>query len=96
LPHRRPRRHALDCGADGVVILASNQGTYLGSADQDELFAPSMNAGAVVFVHPADLPGPVVDGIAPFAADFLQTRPAPPTCWCVTASCAAIPVSGSS
>ena len=30
---------ALDSGADGVVLLASNQGTYLGTADQDELFA---------------------------------------------------------
>ena len=26
---------------------------------------------AVVFIHPADLPGPTVPGIAPFAADFL-------------------------
>jgi 6-methylsalicylate decarboxylase len=62
---------ALDSGADGVVILASDQGTYLGTADQDELFARLNERGAVVFVHPADLPGPVVDGIAPFAADFL-------------------------
>ena len=27
--------------------------------------------GAVAFIHPADLPGPVVDGVPPFAADFL-------------------------
>ena len=30
-----------------------------------------MPRSAVVFIHPADLPGPVVPGVLPFAADFL-------------------------
>ena len=25
----------------------------------------------MVFIHPAELPGPAVDGVPPFAADFL-------------------------
>lgn len=58
-------------GADGVVLLANNAGTYLGQAGQDDLFAALDARSAVVFIHPADLPGPAVDGVAPFAADFL-------------------------
>jgi 6-methylsalicylate decarboxylase len=57
--------------ADGVVLLANNAGTYLGQEGQDELFAALNERSAVVFVHPADLPGPIVPGVAPFAADFL-------------------------
>ncbi len=60
-----------ELGADGVVLLANNAGTYLGQAGQDELFAALDARSAVVFIHPADLPGPAVDGVAPFAADFL-------------------------
>ncbi|WP_030620327.1 amidohydrolase family protein [Streptomyces fulvoviolaceus] len=63
---------ALDeLGADGVTLLANNQGTYLGAGGQDELWRTLDERGAVVFVHPADLPAPAVDGIPPFAADFL-------------------------
>lgn len=57
--------------ADGVVLLANNAGTYLGQDGQDDLFAALDARSAVVFVHPADLPGPVVPGVMPFAADFL-------------------------
>ncbi len=57
--------------ADGVVLLANNAGTYLGQEGQDDLFATLDARSAVVFVHPADLPGPVVPGVLPFAADFL-------------------------
>jgi hypothetical protein len=39
--------------------------------EQDPLFEAQNRRDAVVFVHPAELPGPAVDGIAPFAADFL-------------------------
>jgi 6-methylsalicylate decarboxylase len=60
-----------DLGADGVVLLANSAGTYLGQDGQDELFAALDARSAVVFIHPADLPGPAVDGVAPFAADFL-------------------------
>jgi 6-methylsalicylate decarboxylase len=57
--------------ADGVVVLANNEGTYLGQDGQDALWSVLDARSAVVFVHPADLPGPTVPGVAPFAADFL-------------------------
>lgn len=57
--------------ADGLVLLANNAGTYLGEDGQDELFAALDARSAVVFIHPADLPGPEVPGVLPFAADFL-------------------------
>src|SRR5262249_9403344 len=60
-----------DLSADGVVLLANNAGTYLGQDGQDDLFAALDARSAVVFIHPADLPGPTVPGVAPFAADFL-------------------------
>jgi 6-methylsalicylate decarboxylase len=60
-----------DLKADGVVLLANNAGTYLGQDGQDALFAALNDRSAVVFIHPADLPGPTVSGVPPFAADFL-------------------------
>lgn len=60
-----------DLHADGVVLLANNAGTYLGQDGQDDLWAALDARSAVVFVHPADLPGPAVPGVLPFAADFL-------------------------
>lgn len=64
--------HALDTlRADGVVLLANAAGRYLGAPGSDPLFAALDERRAVVFVHPASLPGPTVDGIPPFAADFL-------------------------
>ncbi len=60
-----------DLNADGVVLLANNDGVYLGQDGQDDLFAALDARLAVVFIHPADLPGPTVPGVAPFAADFL-------------------------
>lgn len=64
-------RRSLDAGADGVTLLANNRGVYVGSEGQDELFALLDERRAVVFIHPAALPGPEVEGIPPFAADFL-------------------------
>jgi 6-methylsalicylate decarboxylase len=60
-----------ELNADGVVLLANSAGSYLGQEGQDDLFAALDARSAVVFIHPADLPGPTVDGVAPFAADFL-------------------------
>jgi predicted TIM-barrel fold metal-dependent hydrolase len=60
-----------ELGADGVVLLANSAGTYLGQEGQDELFAALDVRSAVVFIHPAELPGPAVDGVLPFATDFL-------------------------
>ena len=57
--------------ADGVVLLANSAGVYLGQDGQDELFAALDARSAVVFIHPADLPGPEVAGVPPFATDFL-------------------------
>lgn len=63
---------ALDTlGADGVCLLANNAGRYLGDPVEGDLFSALDERGAVVFVHPSELPGPTVDGVPPFAADFL-------------------------
>lgn len=63
---------ALDVlGADGIVLLANSDGTYVGQGGQDDLFAALDARSAVVFIHPAELPGPQVPGVLPFAADFL-------------------------
>lgn len=63
---------ALDeLGADGVFLLANSAGTYVGAQGQDALFAELDKRSAVVFIHPAELPGPAIDGVLPFAADFL-------------------------
>jgi 6-methylsalicylate decarboxylase len=62
---------ALDAGADGVILLANSRGSYLGADGQDELWQTLNDRHAVVFVHPTELPGPSVDGIPSFAADFL-------------------------
>jgi predicted TIM-barrel fold metal-dependent hydrolase len=60
-----------DLHADGVVLLANSAGVYLGQGGQDELFAALDARSAVVLIHPAELPGPAIDGIPPFATDFL-------------------------
>ena len=65
-------RHALDVlGADGVVLLANVNGTYLGDPAWEPLMAELNARQAVVFVHPSSLPCEPVPGIAPFVADFL-------------------------
>ncbi|MEV8432938.1 amidohydrolase family protein [Streptomyces chartreusis] len=68
---REAERALTELGADGVTLLANNQGTYLGAEGQDALWRVLDEHGAVVFVHPTDLPAPAVEGIPPFAADFL-------------------------
>ncbi|GAA2367598.1 amidohydrolase family protein [Nonomuraea africana] len=60
-----------ELAADGVMLLANSDGRYLGDPAFDPLMALLDELSAVVFVHPAQLPGPVAEGIPPFAADFL-------------------------
>src|SRR5262245_55043636 len=68
----REAEYALDTlGASGVILLANTHGQYLGGAEDEPLLAELNHRRAVVFVHPAELPGERVDGIPPFAADFL-------------------------
>jgi predicted TIM-barrel fold metal-dependent hydrolase len=57
--------------ADGVVLLANAAGIYLGQDGQHDLFAALDARSAVAFIHPTELPGPAVDGVPPFATDFL-------------------------
>ncbi|MFD4599556.1 amidohydrolase family protein [Streptomyces sp. NPDC058464] len=68
---KEAERALAEFGADGVTLLANTGGDYLGAAGQDALWRVLDEHGAVAFVHPAELPGPAVDGIPPFAADFL-------------------------
>jgi len=56
-----------ELNADGVFLLANSVGTYVGAQGQDALFAELDKRSAVVFIQP----GPTVDGVLPFAADFL-------------------------
>ncbi|CAN3127153.1 Amidohydrolase-related domain-containing protein [Mycobacterium sp. smrl_JER01] len=88
-----------DLRADGVVLLANSAGVYLGEEGHDELFAALDARSARVFIHPCNLPGPAVQHLPPFAADFLldTTRAAyllvrngirsSPGTWCTTSSC---------
>lgn len=63
---------ALDrLAADGVCLLANYGGVYLGEAAYEPLWRELDARGAVVFVHPAPLPGPAVPGLPPHAADYL-------------------------
>jgi predicted TIM-barrel fold metal-dependent hydrolase len=57
--------------ADGVVLLANHSDIYVGQDGQDGFFAALDARSAVVFIHPAELPGPAVPGVLPFATDFL-------------------------
>lgn len=64
--------YALDrLRADGIVLLANVNGTYLGDASLEPLMQELDRRRAVVFVHPSALPAEPVPGIPPFAADFL-------------------------
>lgn len=64
--------YALDVlGAVGVILLANVGGEYVGASEHDVLFAELERRRAVAFVHPAELPGPRLEWMPPFAADFL-------------------------
>ena len=64
--------HALDVlGADGIVLLANNDGRYLGDPEFGPLLELLHRRGAAVFIHPGELPAPEVPGVPTFTADFL-------------------------
>lgn len=60
-----------DLHADGLVLLANHGGVYLGEDGQEPFYAALNEREAVVFIHPAELPGPTPPGITPWATDFL-------------------------
>lgn len=57
--------------ADGVVVLANNDGVYFGDPSFEPLMKELDRRSAVVLVHPNTLPDPSVPGIPAFAVDFL-------------------------
>ncbi|MGW0210647.1 hypothetical protein ACWDZ8_34365 [Streptomyces sp. NPDC003233] len=57
--------------ADGAVLSAHNQDSFVGSAVREGLWQCPDERGTVVFALPAKLPAPPVDGIPAFATDFL-------------------------
>ncbi len=65
-------QHAYDdLKADGVILLASNQGTYLGDSSYEPVMAELERRAAIAFIHPGPLAGPAVPGVHPSIADFL-------------------------
>jgi 6-methylsalicylate decarboxylase len=60
-----------DLAADGVILLASTRGVYLGEPDWEPVMAELNRRSAVVFVHPGPLAGPPVPGVHPAVEDFL-------------------------
>ncbi|MGO4417884.1 amidohydrolase family protein [Streptomyces sp. MCAF7] len=61
-----------DLGADGVIMMTSTGGRYLGDRAFDPLFAELNRRRAVVFVHPQGLPegGTELPGVSEAIADF--------------------------
>jgi len=65
-------RHAYDdLSTDGVILLASVRGVYLGDPAFDLVMEELNRRSAVILVHPGPLPGPPLKGIHPSVEDFL-------------------------
>ena len=56
---------------DGVVLLASTRGTYLGDPAFDPVLEELNRRSAIVYVHPTHLEGPPVPGLHPVLTDLL-------------------------
>lgn len=64
--------YALDVlHADGVVVMSNVGGKYLGHADYEPLWAELDRRAAVVFVHPAQPPMPLLEGTPAPMADYV-------------------------
>ena len=63
--------------ANGVILLASNAGRYLGDPGFAPLLAYLDHRQAIVFVHPGELPGDPVPGIPHSPPTSCSTLPAP-------------------
>ena len=59
-----------DLSTDGVVLLASNKGKYLGDLAFDKVMAELDRRSALVFVHPRALAGAPVSGVNPVLTDL--------------------------
>ena len=65
-------RHAYDeLSTDGVILLASTRGVYLGAPAWEPVMAELNRRNAIVLVHPGPLPGAPVPGVHPAIEDFL-------------------------
>lgn len=60
-----------ELSTDGIVLLASTQGTYLGDPKLEPIMEELDRRSAIVLVHPAHLEGRPVAGLHPSLADFL-------------------------
>jgi 6-methylsalicylate decarboxylase len=66
--------YGLDClGAAGILMFTNIGNSYLGDPVFEPLLAELNRRGAVVFVHPLQLPCPLVSGIPGHVCDFLQS-----------------------
>jgi 6-methylsalicylate decarboxylase len=63
--------YALDSlRADGVVLMANARGRYLGDPAFEPLWAELDSRGAVVFIHPTEMPLPMLSGAPAPIVDF--------------------------
>ncbi|BBY25898.1 hypothetical protein MSTO_61030 [Mycobacterium stomatepiae] len=77
--------------AEGVILLANAAGVYLGQDGQDDLFAALDARSAVVFIHPADLPGPRCPVFYRSRPISCSIPPARHICWSTMRFAAGIP-----
>ncbi|WP_428391015.1 amidohydrolase family protein [Lichenicoccus sp.] len=60
-----------DFSTDGVVLMASIRGTYIGDPAFDPVMAELDRRAAIIYIHPTPLAGPPAPGVHPILADVL-------------------------